>query len=354
MVAVARSVQACRHGFYYAAVGVIIFERPYEGATQAARHTSTHITCLQPDSDGIVIGPKGFRVGVVKPNRNSLVIKMTSEPGEAVESEVGNHPGSLQVVCRGKGSWAGGGLVKAVMGAGNASPAASIGGNTEYELLGRHASAEVGANGVVDEEIFVADRILRVVEQRRSVVGRALPRSVKIVSLDVVVVELLGNFGQLDVGKVLLARRTEHGEEVVFFVCFAQYVELPTEFLQEESGVLCVGGGREFPIDVDAVENARGGNARGKIAVDEEIDAVRDHGLAACGSACGSGETGSAGKRNQNLQIRMKLLQLLERGKVAVERTRVRGATDARKVGGLIIGPGVSNGTPGRGGITEA
>src|SRR5580700_10996430 len=49
----------------------------------------------------------------------------------------------------------------------------------------------------------------------------------------------------------------------------------------------------------------------------------------------------------------MKLLQLLERGKVAVERARVRGATDAGKVRGLIIGPGVSNGAPGRGGITE-
>ena len=49
----------------------------------------------------------------------------------------------------------------------------------------------------------------------------------------------------------------------------------------------------------------------------------------------------------------MKLLELLESGKIAVERAGVGRATDAGKVGGLIIGPGVSNGASGRGGIAE-
>jgi hypothetical protein len=55
MVTAAGLAQPCGHGFYYRAVGVVIFESPDEGATQAARHTSTHITRLQPHGDGIVV-----------------------------------------------------------------------------------------------------------------------------------------------------------------------------------------------------------------------------------------------------------------------------------------------------------
>src|SRR5580698_7168855 len=61
-VPAAQLVQPCAHGFYYRAVGVVIFESPDEGATKPTRHTSTHITCFQPHGDGIVVGPKGLRV----------------------------------------------------------------------------------------------------------------------------------------------------------------------------------------------------------------------------------------------------------------------------------------------------
>jgi hypothetical protein len=116
---------------------------------------------------------------------------------------------------------------------------------------------------------------------------------------------LLANFGQLDVRKVLLASGSKHREQVVFVVCFAQCVQLLAEFLHQESGVHSVRSGGKFPIDIDAVEHARSGNSRGKIAVDEKVDAVRNHIFAACRSACGDRERISAGKRNQNLQIGM-------------------------------------------------
>jgi hypothetical protein len=40
------------------------------------------------------------------------------------------------------------------------------------------------------------------------VVGRGLPGAVEVVSLDIVEIELLRDRGQLNVGKVLLARRS--------------------------------------------------------------------------------------------------------------------------------------------------
>src|SRR5882762_7673066 len=49
----------------------------------------------------------------------------------------------------------------------------------------------------------------------------------------------------------------------------------------------------------------------------------------------------------------MKLLQLLQRSKVAVERTGVRVSADAGKPRRLIVGPGVRNCAPGRGSIAE-
>src|SRR5580692_3011740 len=130
--AAARLAQACGHGFCYGAAGVVILESPDEGATQAAGHTRADVSHLQPDGDGVVVGPKGVGVGVVEPNRNSLIIEMTSETGEAAQSQVSDHTRSLQVIRWGKRSRAGGSLIEAVIRRGNAGPAASIGRNTEH------------------------------------------------------------------------------------------------------------------------------------------------------------------------------------------------------------------------------
>ena len=44
---------------------------------------------------------------------------------------------------------------------------------------------------------------------------------------------------------------------------------------------LYVGSGGEFPIDIEAIENAGGRNSRREIPVDEQIDTIGDHGLTA-------------------------------------------------------------------------
>src|SRR6516164_514834 len=176
----------------------------------------------------------------------------------------------------------------------------------------------------------------------------------KVVTLHIVVVELLGNFSQLYVGKVLLPCRTEHRKQIMLLVDLTHSVELLAKFLDQQSRVLRIGSGWELPIDIQSIEDAGGGNSRSDIPVDEQINAVRDHGLAAGSRARGRGETRSSGKRNQNLQIRMELLELLESGKVAEERPRVRSATHARKKGRLIIRPGIGDRASVCGGVAES
>ena len=45
---------------------------------------------------------------------------------------------------------------------------------------------------------------------------------------------------------------------------------------------------------------------------------------------------------------------MLERGEIAVERAGVGSAVDAGKIRGLIVGPGIGDGTTGRSGVTES
>jgi hypothetical protein len=45
----------------------------------------------------------------------------------------------------------------------------------------------------------------------------------------------------------------------------------------------------------------------------------------------------------------MKLLELLNGGKVAIERTEIRGAADTGEVGGLVVGPAVAMAQEGAG-----
>jgi len=186
------------------------------------------------------------------------------------------------------------------------------------------------------------------------VIGDGLPIAVEVVALQVVVIELLGDFSELDVGEVLFTGRTEHGEEILFLVGLAERVELLAKFLHEQGDVGGVDGGGKFPVDIEAVENTSGGNAGFEIAVDEEVDATGDEGLPCGGGRCGGGKAGGARKRNQNFKIGVELLELLERGEIAVERAGVGFASDAGEIRSLVVGPGIGDGAAGRRGVTES
>src|SRR5215469_2004931 len=307
-----------RHGLYDRAVRIVVFERPDECAAKASLDARAHIGRLQPHRDRIVVRSEGLRVGVVEPDRDSLIVKVASKPGQSREGEISDDTGGLQVVGGRKGSRARGSLVQAVIGARHARPAARVNGDAKEQFTWRNSGFKVRADGVVDVEVLVADRILLVIEQRRSVIARGLPGAVEVVSLDIVEIELGADRGQLNVGKVLLARRTKHRQQVMFLVGLAEGVELFPEFLDQESRVHGVVGQGKFPIDINAVEDTLGRDSLREMAVDEEVNAARDKGFAPRGGAGGRGKTIGPGKPDQYLQIGMKLLQLLERGKVAV------------------------------------
>ena len=157
-------------------------------------------------------------------------------------------------------------------------PAAGVGGDAEDELARRHAGLEVRTDGVVDVKVLVANRILLVIKQRRLVIRHYFPSPVEVVSLHIVEIELLRDSGQLNVREILLPRGAEHRQQVMLFVGLAERVELFPKFLHQESRVHGVGGRGKFPVDIEAVEDTRGRDSRFEIAVDEQIDAVRDKG----------------------------------------------------------------------------
>ena len=117
--------------------------------------------------------------------------------------------------------------------------------------------------------------------------------------------------------------------------------------------VYSASGGGKFPININAVENSCCRNSGREIAVDEQIDAAGDHGLTASSGTRSRRKSVGPSERNQNFQVRMQLLELLQRGEIAVQGARVERAADAWKIRILIIGPAIRYGAAGRRGVAE-
>src|SRR5277367_2672555 len=136
-------------------------------------------------------------------------------------------------------------------------------------------------------------------------------------------------------------------------VRLSQSIQLLAKFLEQQRCVYRVSGSGKFPINIDAVENSGCRNSRREIAVDEQIDAVGDHGLTACSGTRSGRKTGGPSERDQNFQIGMQLPELLQRGEIPEQGPGVRRAADAWKIRILIIGPAIRYGAAGRRGVTE-
>src|SRR4029077_16911583 len=127
-----------------------------------------------------------------------------------------------------------------------------------------------------------------------------------------------------DIGEVLFARGTEHSQQIVLMIGSSQSIELLAELTHEQRDIRLLGTALKFPVDVDAVKDPRSRNTRSQIAIDEQIDARGDEGLAACVGRSGYGESGRTRERDQHFQVGVQLLELLECREVAVERAGVR------------------------------
>src|ERR1700730_4304794 len=113
-------------------------------------------------------------------------------------------------------------------------------------------------------------------------------------------------------------------------VGLSQVVQLLAKFLEQQRCGYRVGGGK-FPINIDAIENSRCRNSGREIAVDEQIDAVGDHGLTAFSGTRSGRKTVRPSERDKNFQIGMQSLELLQRGEIAVQGPGVGLAADAWK-----------------------
>src|SRR5579864_546274 len=227
----------------------------------------------------------------------------------------------------------------------HACPAAAIEWNAHYQLAPGHSRLQISIDGVVDVEVFRGDRILRAVVKGRIVVRAVLPRAVEVVTLHVIKIECAADVGQFNIREILLSGGTEHGQQIVPMIGASQRVQLPAELAHQERNVRCIGSSRELPVDVDTIEDASRRDSRGDITVDEQINAGSDEGLPS-GLGSGSGrEAGRARQRDQDLQVRMQLLELLQGGEVSVERTRVRSCNGGERR--LVVGKGIGDDTAG-------
>src|SRR5262249_46357305 len=143
-------------------------------------------------------------------------------------------------------------------------------------------------------------RVARRRGQVRLVVGGGLPRAVEVVALYVPEAERPEDVGHLEAGVDLrLARGEECTQQVVLVRLLARLVELLAELLHQLGEVRLVlraddvarvpVGARPLPVDVDAVEDARGGarsarpvslHGAREIALDEQVDARGDEAFA--------------------------------------------------------------------------
>src|ERR1700756_1763454 len=178
-------MEAGSHGFHDGAVSVVVLESPDKCAAEPPGNARADVCSFEPHRDRVIVRPESLRVGIIEPHRDSAVIEVARVAGQAGEREICDYAGCLQVIGRRKRSWIGGGLIQAMVGAGNAGPTARIGGNAEDELFSGDASLEIRANRVVDVKILGGVGILLVVEEGSGVIGGSLPGAVEVVALHV-------------------------------------------------------------------------------------------------------------------------------------------------------------------------
>ena len=199
-----------------------------------------------------------------------------------------------------------------------------VGGYTARQVVGDGADRVPGPVGRV--------RVARVGQEQRVRPRDGTGRDVEVVRHDVDPVELGHELPQLVVLADLLARRQRGGQQVVLVVRLAERVELAAELLRQQRRVVPVGRpvvdvaaadrGRVLPVDVDAVEDARGrartagvlGPAAGRqVALDERVDARGRERLPPLGGGGQVGEPGGLGPAAEHVRVGgLELAELVE------------------------------------------
>src|SRR5208337_4125688 len=134
------------------------------------------------------------------------------------------------------------------------------------------------------------------VKEGRGVIRLRVPRSSIVVTIDSDEINELGGLAEVNVDVVLRASRAVKRQEILLASGCGKLVELCAELLEQQSEVLLVGGRREFPINIETVEETRSGDGAVPVAAhvadNEHVDAGSSKGLAACRGAGGHREGG--------------------------------------------------------------
>jgi hypothetical protein len=196
-------------------------------------------------------------------------------------------------------------------------------GNSHGVLGRRHAGLEIGHYRLIDAESLGAQWVLGRLVQRRLLIGLLVPRSGIVIAVDGEEVHLRSGSLQIDVDIVLLPAGESNDRMYFLPVVFDQGVELRAELFQQGGEILLVRRGGKLPVDIEAVEETGSLNAWGDVALDkqsmhEEASAARPAGLSGCHPA--GRVAGLSPQRDQHFQMGMKLLELLDRAIVSIER----------------------------------
>src|SRR5690606_37209561 len=344
------SAQAVVDRVDQAAAGVVAAELPEERAAQAAR---LHVLHLLAHHLRRVVAPEGVAVVLPAGARDRIGVDRAGLVPDHLEVLDAGLVGAL----RGRAA-----LVQAVVAAGHAGPAATVEADAQVELGGGHAAVEEGLDRVIAvvEGGVAGRRVGGRGEQRAVMVGPRIPAAVEVVGHHVDVVQGLVVLAGAGDAHLVHAGTDRHGQQQAG----SHLVELAPELGQQggEVGVVLgppagqATGHRVLPVDVDAVEHARGrartAGAVGhrQVAADVGVDARGNEGLAVfrTGRVGEAARPGPAAQRDQHLQSGIARLELLELVPVAAQRLvpGVGGSGDA--VAGLerlgVIGERVAPG----------
>src|SRR5690606_37210296 len=305
-----------------AAAGVVAAELPEERAAQAAR---LHVLHLLAHHLRRVVAPEGVAVVLPAGARDRIGVDRAGPVPDHLEVLDAGLVGAL----RGRAA-----LVQAVVAARHAGPAAAVEADAQVELGGGHAAVEERLDRVIAvvEGGVAGRRVGGRGEQRAVMIGPRIPRAMEVVGHHVDVVQVLVVLA--GAGHADLVHAGAHGDGQQ--QAGTHLVELAPELGQQrgEVGVVLgppardAAGHRVFPVDVDAVEHARG-RARSagavghrQVAADVGVDARGNEGLAVfrTGRVGEAARPGPAAQRDQHLQSGIARLELLELVPVAAQR----------------------------------
>lgn len=181
---------------------------------------------------------------------------------------------------------------------GDLAPSVGVEGDAHEEFRRWNTGVAPGCNGAFDSAAVVA-------EERSEEAGGIAPWTDEIIGHEADLIDEAGDGG--DVGAGIHVWRVAHGDSEE--EARTDGVHLEAKFVEQSLEVSGVRFMRVLPVDVDAVEKVRRGDAGSKVSFDEGVDAGGDEGPAIFRLGVEGEVGGAAFERDENAKVRESSLE---------------------------------------------